>query len=237
MIGNVWLALAVTFVCALAWLRLCDFLAHKGLISGPLSRKIIHMGTGPIFVLCWLLFPVSIWSRYLAALVPFAISVQFALVGSGVLKDPAAVDAMSRMGDRKEILRGPLFYGIVFVIITLVFWKDSSIGIVALMLLCGGDGLADILGKRMGGSALPWSKHKTVGGSISMFFGGLLFALAVLYVYVAVGKFNTPIMLYLMPVTIIALVGAVIESFPYRDIDNITVPLAAVLLGFFLLPK
>jgi hypothetical protein len=36
----------------------------------------------------------------------------------GMVKDEAAVKAMSRTGDPREILRGPLFYGIVFVAMT-----------------------------------------------------------------------------------------------------------------------
>lgn len=74
MLGNVWIALVITFLMALLWLRLNDFLAHRGWISGPLSRKIIHMGTGPIFVLCWLLFPDVWYARWLAALVPLSIT-------------------------------------------------------------------------------------------------------------------------------------------------------------------
>ena len=63
MIGNNWIALVLTFALALAWLRLNDFLAHRGVISSPLSRKIIHIGTGPIFVLCWLFFTPAAESR------------------------------------------------------------------------------------------------------------------------------------------------------------------------------
>jgi phytol kinase len=235
MLNNVWLALAITFVLALAWLRVNDFAAHRGWIGGPLSRKIIHMGTGLLFVLCWLLFPDIAWSRYLAALVPFAITLQFALVGTGILKDEAAVQAMSRCGDRREILRGPLFYGIVFVLITILFWREHPAGIIALMLLCGGDGLADIIGKRIGTSRVPWSKEKSVAGSIAMFAGGWFFTMIVLAIYVSAGVFAGPFAAYLWPVTLIALVGALIESFPYSDIDNLTVPTAAVLLALLLL--
>jgi phytol kinase len=235
MLNNVWLALAITFVLALAWLRVNDFAAHRGWIGGPLSRKIIHMGTGLLFVLCWLLFPDIAWSRYLAALVPFAITLQFALVGTGILKDEAAVQAMSRSGDRREILRGPLFYGIVFVLITILFWREHPAGIIALMLLCGGDGLADIIGKRFGTSRVPWSKEKSVAGSIAMFAGGWFFTMIVLAIYVSAGVFAGPFAAYLWPVTLIALVGALIESFPYSDIDNLTVPTAAVLLALLLL--
>ena len=54
-----------------------DFFAHRGWIESKLSRKFIHIGTGPIFVLCWLMFPDVPMSRYLAALVPLFITVQF----------------------------------------------------------------------------------------------------------------------------------------------------------------
>lgn len=233
MIGNNWIALVVTFAMALAWLRLNDFLAHRGLISSPLSRKIIHIGTGPIFVLCWLLFTDVPESRWLAALVPFTITVQFALIGVGLWKDPEAVAGMSRTGDPREILRGPLFYGIVFVILTLVFWKDSLIGIVALMLMCGGDGLADVVGKRVRTPALPWSPRKTLGGSLAVFGGGWLLTGLVLLVLSAAGQLPAPVVPW-DKVTWIVLAGTVVESLPFRDVDNLTVPAAAVLLGYLI---
>ena len=105
MLSNNWLALIITFIAALSWLRLNDFAAHRNWISSDLSRKIIHIGTGPIFVLCWLLFNDSHSARYLAAVVPLAITLQFLLVGTGVIKDESAVKAMSRSGDPREILR------------------------------------------------------------------------------------------------------------------------------------
>jgi phytol kinase len=228
------IALVITFALALAWLRIMDFAAQKGWISSDLSRKIIHIGTGPIFVLCWLFFPDDPAARYLAALVPLAITAQFALVGSGVIKDPAAVQAMSRTGRREEILRGPLYYGIVFVLLTIVFWKDSPIGILALMLLCGGDGLADIIGKRVGTARLPWSQKKSWGGSLAMLLGGFLFASVILYVFTAMGVFQAPQSGYFAPLIVIAIIGTLVESLPFNDLDNLTVPAITVALGLLL---
>jgi len=230
---NPFIALIITFVLALGWLRLMDFVAHRGWIDSRLSRKLIHIGTGPIFVLCWLLFPDIWYSRWLAALVPFAITVQFALVGLGIMKDEASVKALSRSGDRREILRGPLFYGIIFVILTLVYWKTSPIGILALMLMCGGDGLADILGRRVVSPRLPWNKGKSVIGSLGMFIGGWLLAVLVIGIYVPVGILPGPLSNYLLPISVIALIGMLVESLPLKDIDNLTVTLAAVILGTF----
>ena len=235
MLGNNWLALAATFLLALLWLRINDFLAHKGWISGPLSRKIIHIGTGPIYVLSWLFFQNTASARYLAMLVPLAITFQFLLVGTGVLKDQASVEAMSRTGDRREILKGPLFYGLVFVILTILFWKDNPIGIISLMLLCGGDGFADIIGKRVGNGKLPWSGQKSWAGSLAMLIGGWTFAVVILAVFLAAHVFPGNIANYLAAITVIAIVGAIVESFPFRDIDNLTVPSVAIIIGHFLI--
>lgn len=233
MLNNNLLALIITFILMLVWLRINDFAAHRGWVSSHLSRKIIHMGTGPFFVLTWLLFTDAPISRYLAALVPLAITFQFFLVGSGVIKDEAAVRAMSRSGDRREILRGPLFYGVIFVLLTIIYWKDTPIGIIALMLMCGGDGLADILGRRFGKVHLPWNREKSWAGSAGMFLGGWVFAILIMAVYVSLAIFTPPLSAYLLPISLIALAGTLVESLPFKDIDNITVTLTAVVLGYF----
>jgi phytol kinase len=231
---NNFLALFLTFVAAIGWLRVMDFCAQRGWIEARLSRKIIHIGTGPIFVLCWLLFAETPYARYLAALVPLLITVQFALVGLGIVKDEASVQAMSRTGDPREILRGPLFYGIMFVLLTIVFWKDSPAGIVALMMMCGGDGLADIIGRRVKSPKLRWSAQKSIAGLLSVFFGGWVLSMLVLAVYAGIGVFPSPVSGYLIPVTIIALGATLVESLPFQDIDNITMTLTAAIIGYFL---
>lgn len=228
---NAYLATLFTFIIALAFLRLMDFLAQRGIIESRLSRKLIHIGTGPIFVLCWLMYPDVQIGRWLAALVPLLITAQFALVGTGIIKDDAAVRAMTRTGDRREILRGPLFYGIVFVAITLIYWKDSLIGIPALMIMCGGDGIADILGRRINSPRLPWSRGKSIAGSLSVFAGGWLLTILLLAIYVWMGTFSGPISRFLLPVTWIALGATLVESLPIKDLDNLTVPIACMLIG------
>lgn len=228
------IALILTFALALGWLRLMDFCAQRGWIASRLSRKIIHIGTGPLYVLCWLLFQDTPEARWLAALVPLAITVQFALIGLGIIKDEASVKAMSRNGDRREILRGPLYYGIAFVAATLIFWKTSPVGIVALMLMCGGDGVADIVGRRIASPKLPWSKEKSVAGSIGVLLGGFGLAALVLTVYGAAGAFSTPLSHYLLPLGLVSLLAMLVESLPYKDIDNLTLTFAAALAGFFL---
>lgn len=231
---NNYLALLITLILALTFLRLMDFCAHRGWIESRLSRKLIHIGTGPLYVSCWLLFSDAPPARWLAALVPLAITLQFGLIGLGVIRDEAAVRAMSRTGDPREILRGPLFYGLVFVALTLIYWKDSPVGIAALMLMCGGDGIADLAGRSIPSPKLPHSPAKSIAGSLGVFLGGWILSVLILWVYVAAGVFPKPLAGYLFPVTVIALVAALVESLPFRDIDNLTVTLAAVIAGQFL---
>lgn len=231
---NPFLALFITLVVALVEIRTLDFAAQRGWIESHLSRKLIHILTGPLFVLCWLLFPEVWYARWLAALVPLLFTVQFALIGLGVVKDEASVKAMSRTGDRREILRGPLFYGIIFVVMTLIYWKDSPIGMLAVMLMCGGDGLADIMGRGLKSPKLPWNGNKSWAGSLGMFIGGWALAAFILGMFVLAGVFSGPFAGFLLPITIIALAGTLVESLPLKDVDNITVTLAAVALGYLL---
>jgi len=232
---NPFVAFIITLVIALVEVRTLDFAAHRGWIESRLSRKLVHILTGPLFVLCWLFFPNDVpYARWLAALVPLLFTVQFALIGLGVIKDEASVKAMSRSGDRREILRGPVFYGVVFVVMTVLYWKDSSIGLTAVMLMCGGDGLADIMGRGIKSPRLPWSKDKSVAGSLGMFLGGWALTALVLAIYVAAGAFTVSFTSYLLPITLIAVAATLVESLPFHDVDNITVTLVAVLLGHLL---
>jgi phytol kinase len=102
---------------------------------------------------------------------------------------------------------------------------------VALMLMCGGDALADILGRRFGKTKLPWSSRKSWIGSLGMFVGGWIFSLFILGFYVAVNVYSAPLAIYILPVTLISLAGTIVESLPYENVDNITVTLTAMVMG------
>lgn len=238
---NAWaqdaVATILTFAVALAWLRFVDALAVRGILAQSDSRKVIHIGTGPFFVLCWNLFSAQPAARFLAALVPLAITAQFALVGTGILRDPAAVQAMSRTGDRREILRGPLYYGLVFILCTLVFWRTSPVGILALMLMCGGDGLADLVGRRWGEDArLPFNPSKSWKGSLTFLIAGFAFAATFVAMFNQWGVLTPARGLaeILWKTGLIAGASTAVEALPFRDVDNLTTTATAIVLGLLL---
>jgi phytol kinase len=124
-----------------------------------------------------------------------------------------------------------MYYGLVFFFITQFYWTGSPTGIVALMLMCGGDGLAEILGRKYGRSALPWNRRKTWIGSLGMFLGGWCFAFGIVAIYIALDIFSGSLINYLPGITLISLAGTLVESLPFHDIDNLTVTAAALILG------
>ncbi len=227
------IAAFITLALALLWLRTMDAIAHQGWLEPKLSRKIIHIGTGPFFVLCWPFFSDDYSARYFAALVPLSITVQFIAIGLGWIQDPAAVKAMTRTGNPKEILRGPLYYGLVFVICTICFWRTSPVGIVALMLMCGGDGLADIVGRRFGVHKLPLNPEKSWAGSAAMWVGSFGFAWAMLVWFGHLGLLFLPLGATVATVAAIALIATFVEALPLRDIDNLTLTGTAIALGLW----
>lgn len=95
-----------------------------------------------------------------------------------MVSDPGLVKSVSREGDRSELLKGPLYYVIVLITATILCWRQQPAGLVAVSVMCGGDGLADIVGRRLGaGNKLPWNPQKSLAGSLAMFFGGLAMAM------------------------------------------------------------
>ena len=79
------------------------------------------------------------------ATIPLLVTLKFALVAFGILKDDFTVRMLSRTGSRKEILYGPLQYGVIFTLATAAFFQQP-LAVVCLMHLCLGDVSAAILG-------------------------------------------------------------------------------------------
>ena len=100
------------------------------------------------------------------------------VVGSGAARDPGLVASTARAGDRRELLGGPLCYVAVLAAATLLCWRDGPAALLVVAAMCGGDGLADVVGRRWGrGNPLPWNPDKSWAGSLAMFAGGYVMAM------------------------------------------------------------
>ncbi|KAM9973025.1 hypothetical protein ACTFIR_012396 [Dictyostelium discoideum] len=218
--------LTLCMIC-LTWLNFCQFLKKHKVISSEISRKCIHIGTGIIYVLVWRIFPQFNWySRIVVGLVPLIISFQYALIGLGIINDQKTVESMSRSGSPRELLLGPLSYGIIISLLTMVFWF-SPISIITIGVLCLGDGFAAIFGLKYGTKRIPYNREKTLIGSLAFFicsFIGTFILLTLLQ-----DRLLYPSIVLAPSLFWVCLISTIIESLPLRDWDNITISICSVL--------
>lgn len=197
----------------------------------------MHSLAGPLFVLCWPLFGSLYVSRYIAMVVPVLNGLSLFLAGTSFVPDKRAVSAISRTGDPKELLRGPLYYTIALAIVTAWLWRESMVAVAVVSVMCGGDGLADIIGRAFGQqSRLPWNKSKSWPGSLAMFVGGFCTSLLLAYYLAAFGYLQVD-SASVIGLALVSAAATVIESLPINQVldDNISVPLAVTYLGMYLL--
>ncbi|XP_021295706.1 phytol kinase 1, chloroplastic isoform X3 [Herrania umbratica] len=102
-------------------------------------------------------------------------------------------------------------------------------------MMCGGDGVADIMGRRFGSSKIPYNRNKSWVGSISMFVFGFFISVGVLYYYSVLGYFQLDWGWTMCRVALVSLVATVVESLPFTTVvdDNISVPLATMIAAYF----
>ena len=173
-----------------------------------LSRKIVHIGTGPVVVLAWWLsIPASI-----AVPVAFAVTVITA-INHRIQLLPAVEDV-----DRNSY--GTVAYGLAISLLLLLFWPEQAVAVCAgVLVMAFADGLAGLVGR---GVSSPnwtvWHQRKSLAGTVTM---GLVTAL-VLLLLVLISQ--SP----LHPLRLIAVCALAVglEQWGRWGIDNLTVPMA-----------
>ncbi|GFZ18430.1 phytol kinase 1 VTE5 [Actinidia rufa] len=173
-------------------------------------------------------------ARYFASLVPLANCLRLVTHGLSLATDEGLIKSVTREGKPEELLRGPLYYVIVLIVCVLVFWRESPIGVISLAMMCGGDGIADIMGRRFGSIKIPYNEKKSWAGSISMFIFGFLISMGMLYYFSALGYFRLDWPRTMERVALISFVATFVESLSTtRTVDdNISVPLASMVMAF-----
>ncbi|MFL7840510.1 MAG: diacylglycerol/polyprenol kinase family protein [Candidatus Promineifilaceae bacterium] len=238
--ANLWwvwdiIALLITFVVIQSLVLVNGQLQKRELLPTYITRKIIHIFAAPLFVLCWLLYSGSGASRYFAMVVPLAFIIQFGAIGLGIRKDEAFVNSMSRSGNPRELLGGTMHYAIIMLICTILFFNaggaagnNNPTALYILGALAGGDGLADILGRRFGGDSTFGfgGSQKTIIGSVGMFLGSFIMIL------VLTAVFGTG--LILPTIIILSLFATIVEAISPKGFDNYTIPIA-VFVGIVIL--
>ncbi|EGG14695.1 hypothetical protein DFA_10953 [Cavenderia fasciculata] len=216
----------------LSWLLFTQFLSSNKVVSPARCRKLVHIGTGIIYVMSWGLYPINDpSSRLYCSIIPALVTFQFTLVGMGLLKDKKVVDSMSRSGNPRELLFGPATYGIIFVLSTIIYWANSPVGITALSLLCFGDGFAGLIGSEFGRARIPYNRSKTIVGSVSFVIFSVVGSLMLLTIIQSYGYLiHFSLYAFIPSLIVVSIIGAIVESLPIEDWDNITVFMCCVLV-------
>ncbi|KAE8678937.1 putative phytol kinase 2 [Hibiscus syriacus] len=225
-------ATVVSGFIALSVLRVWQETAKGGLFDQKLNRKLVHISIGLVFMLCWPLFSSGYRGAILAAVTPGINIIRMFLVGSGIWKDEATVKSMSRYGDYRELLKGPLYYAATITLACALYWRTSPIAIAAICNLCAGDGIADIVGRRFGGQKLPYNKNKSVAGSVAMATAGFFTSVVFMYYFSYFGYIEES-MEIVLGFLVVSVASALVESHPISTEldDNLTVTLTSILVG------
>ncbi|KAJ6828682.1 putative phytol kinase 2, chloroplastic [Iris pallida] len=184
------------------------------------------------FMLCWPLFSSGRQAAFLAALAPGVNIIRMLLMGLGIWRNEAMVKSISRSGDYRELLKGPLYYACTLTLATSIFWRTSPFAVAAISNLCAGDGIADIVGRRIGKKRLPYNPNKSLEGSIAMAIAGFIASIMYMHYYSTFGYMEESLGMsgrFLL----VSLVASFVESLPISSEldDNLTVPLTSLLVG------
>ena len=193
-----WMSL-VLILCVLARRRWPD--------QRELSRKILHIGTGPVLPLAW-------WLGVPAAIaLPVAITVTTgAVINHRWHLLPAVEDI-----DRKSY--GTVAYGLAITSLLALFWVDQPQAACAgLLVMAAGDGGAGLLGRALTSPRWSvWGQTKSLAGTATM--AGLSLLVLIL---LSLASPSEPGMAGLLG---IALLATGLEQLSRWGLDNLPVPL------------
>ncbi|XP_060210453.1 probable phytol kinase 1, chloroplastic isoform X1 [Lycium barbarum] len=210
-----------------------DYLSQQKLIEQNLSRKLVHILSGLLFMASWPIFSASSWARYFASVVPLTNCLRLVIHGLSLATDEGLIKSVTREGKPEELLRGPLYYVLVLILSAVLFWRESPVGIISVAMMCGGDGIADIVGRRFGSTKLPHNKQKSWAGSLSMFALGSLVSVGMLYYFSVLGYFHLDWVSTVERVAVVSLIATIVESLPITGTvdDNVSVPLVSMVVA------
>jgi phytol kinase len=215
--SNLWLRIA-TVPVYVGSIVLTAELLHRYTDTTPEQvRKVVHIGTGNVIIIAWLLdLPawVGIISGVLAGIVTL-ISYRLPIL-----------PGVNSVG-RKSL--GTFFYAVSIGILTAIFWNLDLpyYGVIGILIMAWGDGLAAIIGQRFG-------KHPyTIVGNTKS-WEGTLTMLVVSYAIVSIVLLtvNGNIWQTWVVGIPVAIVATGVESIAQWGLDNLTVPLSSAGLAF-----
>lgn len=204
-------------------LLLGDLIKKAG-ASSDVSRKFVHIGAAS-WIICWHWFDDSHWTWRLNIFVPFIQGLKLFYKGTFADSTDVDVQVMSRQGNPKELLYGPLQF-CTFMCYLGLFQFMTLEGCVLMAATGIGDGIAPLIGKLYGDHKyrLPMGGEKTLEGS---FFGVFMGTLLASLIFPLVNGLPT---LKIYSALKCAILSTLLEAGSPEGFDNVFVPLMMKLI-------
>lgn len=188
-------------------------------IGKEASRKFIHIMLGNWWLIAMYFFN-NVW---FAAFVPLTfVIINYISYKKDIIK------VMEREENKKDGL-GTVYYAcslLILVIITFGVLNKPILGLVPIFVMAFGDGLAAIFGKLIKSKKYKvYDTEKSIAGSLTMFIVSFII-ITIYLMYI-----NSPFW-YLKGI-IISLIITVLEAISIKGTDNITVPIATLIMLMF----
>lgn len=184
------------------------------------SRKFIHIALGNWWIIAMYFFN-NVW---FASFVPATfVVINYISYKKDIIK------VMERDENNKEGL-GTVYYALSLLILTIVTFgilNKPVLGLVSVFIMAYGDGLAAIFGRLIQSKKYKiYDTEKSIAGSFTMFIVSFII-LAIYLIYI-----NSP--LWYIKAIVISIVIAILEAVSIKGTDNITVPIASLLMLMFI---
>ena len=184
--------------------RVCRYLFPE---QKELSRKIIHIGSGPVLPLAWML------NISASIAIPVASIITLGLLINHRLRLLPAMEDINRQS------YGTIAYGVSITFLLIFLWPENAAAVSAgVLVMSFGDGLAGLLGPKL--KSPDWhifGQRKSVAGTVTM---ALVAFLVLFLIAIICGITIHPLLLI-----VIALIAVFLEQIGPWGIDNLTVPI------------
>ncbi len=216
-------AVEIKVAIAALWLALVgltaigvDWVVPEG---SELVRKVVHIGTGNIVLLAW-------WMK-----IPGWIGVSAGVFFAIVTLASYRFQLLPRIDNVGRKSFGTFFYAVSIAVLVGWFWgvNRPEFGVLGILVMTWGDGLAGLVGKRFGRHRYQlWGMEKSWEGSLTMAIVATLVSGIILSnVVVSTEQLIT------IAFTV-GILSAVLEAFSNLGIDNLTVPILSAAIAYSL---
>ena len=172
-----------------------------------LSRKIVHIGTGPVIPLAWVLKIPSNLAVPCAGIVTIALIINYRF------------RLLSALEDVNRQSYGTIAYALSITFLLIFLWPENAAAVCAgVLAMSFGDGLAGLIGRQL--QTPQWvifGQRKSIAGTLTM-------ALTVGIILILLSVFSG-IAIHPLLILTITLLAVSLEQISPWGIDNLTVPI------------